>query len=270
MSAISPMSVPGFKNHTGLSIVRADTEALQHTVYAFRYQIYVEDMQRRQKHADHARRIIREPLDERGENYLAIKDGMIVGTVRRNRMNDPAAAYHEKLFRSHLFGEERQARIAMTTKLMVRPDLQGGTVAPRLLAGFASDDFRTGVEIDLIDCNKHLVPFMERLGFLSYRGWAFHNEFGTVRPMFLPTDALSYMREIRSILWPAARPHTRMANTAATTRSGASRRSLGPQSCATSHMPIAGRSRNARWRLRDRHENPLSLRQHVWLDAARH
>lgn len=206
---IAPIPVPGFSDHTGLNIVRADTEELQHVVYSFRYQIYVEVMSRRQKCADHARRMIREPLDERGENYLAVKDGMIVGTVRRNRMDDPAAGYYAKLYRLHLFGETRQDRIAMTTKLMVRPDLQGGTVAPRLIAAYAKESYSSGNQVDLLDCNQNLIPFMERLGYFSYRRWAFHTEFGTVRPMFLPMDALCYLREIGSILTPVARPFIR-------------------------------------------------------------
>jgi len=206
---IPPIPVPGFTDHKGFTIVRADTEELQHVVYSFRYQIYVEMMRRRQKCADHARRIIREPLDERGENYLAVKDSMIVGTVRRNRMDDPAASYYAKLYRSHLFGEMRQDRIGITTKLMVRLDLQGGSIAPRLLAAFAKDGAKGGVEVELIDCNKHLISFMERLGFLSYRGWAVHNEFGTVRPMFMAIDTISYLREIGSILLPAFRPFVR-------------------------------------------------------------
>jgi hypothetical protein len=87
---------------------------------------------------------------------------------------------------------------------MFRPDLAGSILAPRLIAAYAADGFRRGVEVDFIDCNKRLVPFFEKLGYFSYCGWAFHKEYGTVRPMFLPVDVLKYLRELRSFLLGSA------------------------------------------------------------------
>ena len=40
-------------------------------LYAFWYRIYVEEMARPQKYADHATRRIRDPLDDRGYNIVA-------------------------------------------------------------------------------------------------------------------------------------------------------------------------------------------------------
>lgn len=197
-------SVPRFAGHSGLSIVKADDEELSDLTYRFRYHVYVRLMQRRQIHADHTRCIVREPMDERGSNYLAVRDGNVVGSVRRNFLDDPAVGYYSRIYEAHRFGLARAAQIAMTTKLMVLPAQQRTSTPIKLLHAFAADGYRNGVQIDLIDCNKPLIPLFERMGFFSYRGWAFHKEFGTVRPMFLAVDALRYLRSIGSFLADAS------------------------------------------------------------------
>jgi hypothetical protein len=84
----------------GLAVVRADSDDLKQQIFEFRYRIYVKLMNRRQVHADHKRRIIVEPLDERGINYAAVRNGEIVGTLRRNTFDDPVVHYYVKLYRT--------------------------------------------------------------------------------------------------------------------------------------------------------------------------
>jgi hypothetical protein len=53
--------------------------------FSFRYRIYVEEMQRKQKYANHASKQIRDPLDDFAINLIARDaDGAIIGAVRTN------------------------------------------------------------------------------------------------------------------------------------------------------------------------------------------
>jgi hypothetical protein len=103
---------------------------------------------------------------------------------------------------------------------MVDPQFQNSSIPIRLIQQYAYDEIADGVAVDLIDCNKHLVPFFERFGYFSYIGWRFHKEYGTVRPMFFPVDTIAYQTIIGSPLLPPAvhtSPTAPTADTADTT-----------------------------------------------------
>ncbi|RWQ65586.1 hypothetical protein [Mesorhizobium sp.] len=87
---------------------------------------------------------------------------------------------------------------------MVLPQFRHTTFPIKLIREYAAAGYRDGVQVELLDCNKPLVPFFEKMGYFSYRGWGFHKEFGTVRPMFFAVDVLDYLEEIGSFLKSAA------------------------------------------------------------------
>lgn len=189
---------------TALRVILADTPALREQAFRFRYDVYVGAVQRRQFHADHERRTVEEPLDRTARIYLALRDDEVIGTIRGNLASDEGLEYYVKLYKLARFGFRDLSKIQITTKLMFRPDLAGSILAPRLIAAYAAEGYRLGVEVDFIDCNKHLMPFFEKMGYFAYCGWVFHKEYGTVKPMFFPVDAVDYLKELRSfLLFPA-------------------------------------------------------------------
>jgi Acetyltransferase (GNAT) family len=192
--------VPGYSSHRGFSVIPAESDQLRDCVFRLRYHVYVNIMQRKQIHADHGRKTICEPMDEKGLLYLGLKDGQLIGTVRHNCLDDPSASYYRSFYRGAWFGEGRASKVQITTKLMVLPQHQRSRSAVQLIAGYAEYGYRSGIEVDLIDCNEHLVPLFQRLGYFTHAGWAFHKEYGRVMPMFLAVDAVKYLQQIRSPL----------------------------------------------------------------------
>lgn len=188
-----------------LTVILADTPDLKHAVYRFRYEVYVEAMKRRQLWADHGARIVQEPMDASARNYIAMRDGATVGVIRANSADDPATSYYRKLYRIDALGVRDMSKVQITTKLMVRPDLKNTAVGPRLISSYADDSYKLGFQLDVIDCNRHLVPFFERIGYFSYVGWVFHKEYGTVRPLVYAPDTISYLESIGSLLAPISR-----------------------------------------------------------------
>jgi hypothetical protein len=183
---------------TGCRFVLCDSAALRRAVFAFRYETYVVAMQRRQVHADHARRVIEEPMDADGHNYAALLGDEVVATIRASHAEDPAARYYRRLYRVDELCDAAHAQV--TTKLMIRSDLRRSSLGARLLAFYGADRVQRGMRVDVMDCNAPLVPMFEGLGYHSYCGWVFHREFGTVRAMFTAADTLRWFHAIGSPL----------------------------------------------------------------------
>lgn len=180
--------------------------ATREDVYRFRYRIYVEQMGRRQKYADHQRKMIAEPLDETATIYAAYLNGALVGTIRGNRFSDPHTDYYRRLYKVDERFPFQPHEMSLTTKLMFEPSLQRSMYPIRLIVHYARNfHYRDGCKIDFLDCNKHLIPFFLKFGYLDYRGWVLHNEYGTVRPLCCPADQIARFETLRSPLGSIAK-----------------------------------------------------------------
>jgi hypothetical protein len=180
--------------------------AARNEIYRFRYRIYVERMGLQQKYADHARKLVVEPLDEAARIYAAYLNGTIVGTIRGNRFSDPSTAYYRELYRVDDRFPFRPDEMSLTTKLMFDPALQRSMYPIRLIVHYARDfNASRPCKIDFVDCRKWLLPFFLKLGYVDYLGWVLHNEYGSVRPLFCPADQVLRLQRLRSPLAAVAR-----------------------------------------------------------------
>lgn len=170
-------------------------------IYRFRYRIYVEQLGRRQKYADHVRKRVVEPLDETARIYAACFNGNVVGTIRGNRFSDLTTAYYRKLYRIDDRFPFRPDEMSLTTKLMFDPVLQGSLYPVRMIVHYARDfNAHRLCKIDFVDCRRRLLPFFLKLGYVDYLGWTFHQEYGSVRPLFCPADQVQRLQRLRSPL----------------------------------------------------------------------
>ena len=182
-------------------IREAVDSAAKNEIYRFRYRIYVEQMGLRQKYADHIRKQVVEPLDESARIYAAYFDGTIVGTIRGNRFSDLPTAYYRKLYRIDDRFPFSPNEMSLTTKLMFDPVLRGSLYPIRMIVYYARDfNARRPCKIDFVDCRRWLLPFFLKLGYVDYLGWVFHNEYGSVRPLFCPADQVLRLQRLRSPL----------------------------------------------------------------------
>jgi hypothetical protein len=189
-----------------LEICEAVGSSMRNEVYRFRYRIYVEQMGLRQKYADHVRKRVVEPLDDTARIYAAHLDGNVVGTIRGNRFSELPTAYYRKLYRIDDRFPFRPDEMSLTTKLMFDPALRGSLYPIRMIVHYARDfNARRPCKIDFVDCRRWLLPFFLKLGYVDYLGWVFHNEYGSVRPLFCPADQVDRLQRLRSPLAAVAR-----------------------------------------------------------------
>jgi pyrroloquinoline quinone (PQQ) biosynthesis protein C len=187
-----------------LPVIRtATSHADRERIYRFRYQVYVEEMRRLQKYADHTARRIEEPFDLTGHLLIAESGPDVVGTLRTNRASLTSFGYYIDLFQLHSLGAAWPNHVTLTTKLMVAPSHRCGRLAIRLAREMYRFGREHGVRVDIIDCNAHLRGFFARLGYRPYMGTAIHPEYGEVLPMRLDLEDIAYLRSLQSPLAPS-------------------------------------------------------------------
>lgn len=188
------------------------------TVYRFRYAIYVEEMRRPQKHANHVSKTICDPLDVSAAIVIAAWEGPdVVGTVRTNLlMSSDVFEYFEQYALSTL-PCDLIATTSVTTRLMIHPRYRGTTLATRLSCEVYRVGLARGIEQDFIDCNSHLVNYFTHLGYRPHRSDLIHAEYGPVTVMRLDLHDVDHLERMRS---PFARVRRRWVESQETVLQG--------------------------------------------------
>lgn len=151
-------------------------------LYQFRYQIYVEEMGRPQKYADHGQRLICDPLDETAYNVLALDCGKIVGCVRVNLARDGALEYYNNILKMDIDRDLYPEHVSLCTRLMIDKSYRKSNLAVRLSLECFDIGLQQGSATNFIDCNDHWVGFFKRLGYKQLHQ-AHHEEYGLVNAM---------------------------------------------------------------------------------------
>lgn len=182
-------------------ICKAETEEALRAIYRFRYEVYVEEMNRIQKHANAANRTIVDPLDAVSDNIAAWAGNQVVACIRLTWPRTalcPYMQYYEDLYHMHQFGDLHPARTSIVTRLMIAPEYRRTNLAFRLFSFCYMIGLDTGTTLNVMDCNAHLVPFFRKIGYRDYIGTVRHEEYGEVTPMYLDLLDVAYLRELRS------------------------------------------------------------------------
>lgn len=168
------------------------------SIYRFRYAVYVEEMQRKQKHANHTTKQIRDPLDSGSYILGAWQEGELVGTVRSTCLSRVDIGDYHEFYQTSRLSPEELALSSITTRLMIHPRHRRGTLSIRLAKAIYRIGLEQAITTDLIDCNAHLVSFFCGLGYRPHRTDLVHPEYGAVTVLKLNLTDHSHIQAIRS------------------------------------------------------------------------
>lgn len=181
-----------------MNIVRVISEEKKQEVYQFRYSIYVEEMNRKQRYADHKMKTIRDPLDSFGHLFVALdKDQNITGTVRMNFCREGDVGEYGEFYRLNSLPSSDYTDTSITTRLMVAPAYRSKSLAVRLSIAGYNFAVENGLKEDFIDCNAPLDKFFERLGYVHKHRCA-HPEYGDVHVMKITLNDTDYLKKVKS------------------------------------------------------------------------
>jgi hypothetical protein len=183
---------------------RAETAEDLRRVYAFRYDVYVREMNRPQHYADHASVTICEPLDETARVYLAeTPDGNVVGTVRTNYSRDLNLGMYPELYRMQWALDALPGHTSISTKIIVarrfRTGLRSGLLSGALATATYRDALAAGIQLDFCDCSTPAIEsFFRHLGYRRYDVDVSHPEYGVVRLLALILRDLPFLERATS------------------------------------------------------------------------
>jgi len=181
------------------SLSIAETPRDREALFSFRYPIYVEEMRKPQKHADHERRRIEDPLDASAYNIIAKnQSGEIVGCVRVNFSRDGELGCYEELLDMRAVGLDHPRHTSICTRLMISKAHRRSTLAARLSCACFELDLERHIRWNFIDCTDSVVPFFSGLGYVRTHGPT-HPEYGLTNAMRLDLQDVEHLKGIGSV-----------------------------------------------------------------------
>ncbi|MCC5816569.1 MAG: GNAT family N-acetyltransferase [Leptospira sp.] len=180
-----------------ITVKLAETEEEKMAIYLLRYDIYINELERNQEHADNKRKIIQEPWDKTAYLLYAVNADEIIGTVRLNLKKDGPLEY-EELYDMDKFSPYFPDKISMTTKLLVKEKYRNSIAASSLVMTAYEMYRKWGLVFNFIDTRPHLVRLYQQLGFRFYKENINHPEFGNAIPMVLILNDIEYLKQVRS------------------------------------------------------------------------
>jgi|GEM_PF-3175965 len=175
-------SASGAESEIEVYLCRND--AMLAEAFRLRYQIYCGELGRESPYADHENMIIRDPLDDFGLTFIAVKDGETVGTVRGNLSAEGRLGILEDIYNMGASVHHPQ-KTAVITKFAVKRSFRGGAITMKLIAAVRRYGERYDVRECYIDCIPPLLPFFRFFGFKVVGEEFIHYENGPSFPMRL-------------------------------------------------------------------------------------
>ena len=170
-----------------ITVRQATSSKELEATYRFRYSIYAEEMNGKQKYADHQQKTLVDPLDgQEGCCVLTAWEGdEIVGTVRTNFLRSSEIGEYHELYSLRDLPPSLLHQTAITTRLMIHPTHRRRTLSTRLACEIFRFGLEHGITTDFIDCCHHLVEYFAGLGYHIHRNELEHPEHGLVTVMRL-------------------------------------------------------------------------------------
>jgi hypothetical protein len=181
-----------------IAIRKVRTRSEASAVFRLRYEVYIEELGRKQSHADHAARTIEEPLDASANVFCAYDGGQLVGTVRSNYARCSPLRDYEAIYEMQRCGAAHPQSTSVTTKLVVAPAYRRSMLAYRLAVATYHTGLCDGILFDFVDVYPARVPFFERLGYRIHLPQAVHPEYGPVIVMRLSMRDAQHLAMVKS------------------------------------------------------------------------
>jgi len=153
------------------NIVVANTLFERNSIFRFRYQVYISELQKTHVEADHSNQMLYDEADRYMVLYYIDCHNQVAGTVRSQRgsegpfMQEEMDLYGINDFEKFIDHD----KIAIVDRLAVDVPFRKTTMAHELMLRTYIDGWAAGTRLCFITCDDHLLAMYIRYGFRIYK-----------------------------------------------------------------------------------------------------
>ncbi len=204
----SVSTLPSLDDHlaSAFAVNVAKTQSEKEAVYALRYKVYIEEMDKPYENADHVNKRLYDRLDETATLLYVTEQSEIVGTVRINWGRDAHTLQsYAQVFLLHLFQEYLPESFSFCSRLAVAANWRKSLVTVSLFEAAYFLGREESVLFNFISCSPHLVKLFKHFGFRRYSENFDDADVGVQVPMVLLLEDSEHLHASRSPFFKDAR-----------------------------------------------------------------
>lgn len=228
----------------------AVTQQEKEAIFHFRYQIYVEEMEKSVEHADYKNHSIYDAMDDFSTILYALSDdNEIIGTLRvtfapaEKFPQEISNIFHMPAF-ENICGESNSNHLALSTKLAIQNEYRSSTVLYLLLAKAYEIARQRKIQFNFGGANPYMLPLYEQMGYRQYTKNFTDPGYGLLIPLVMVVEDIDHFRAVHSPFYRLGRnlPNNPLA-----------------AQLFEERFPAAGQSFNSQ----------LATREDIWLTVSR-
>lgn len=191
-------------------VMLATTLEEKKRIYQFRYQVYVDEMRKQPKDANHQERILSDSLDDTATLFYIAQADQIIATLRRNFLD--SSSLPEPL--SQIFAIPQfasafpKSALSLSSRLMVAPEWRNSATVGAIILEAYRDARNRGIQFDFLHAAPWLMPFYENMGYRRYRYHFLDQEVGLQIPQVLVLEDSQHLQAVRSPFYRVACRHS--------------------------------------------------------------
>lgn len=188
-------------------VLVARTPEERHAIYQFRYRVYVEEMGKNPRYANHTERILKDELDDTATLFYLLIDGNVVATTRRNLLQTSSlpTSLRNALAIDRFAAQFPEDSLCFDSRFMIAPEWRNSFAAGLIVAEVYKVGREQGLQFDFSHASPWLVPFYENLGFCRYTQNFLDEDAGLQVPMVMLFEDAEHLRSVHSPFYRQAR-----------------------------------------------------------------
>ena len=147
-------------------------------VFKLRYEVFVEEIGYTPHHANHNKKIVKEPLDDSAKIFAGFHNGQVVATARTNFCKDSELGFYPQIYKmQELAGNAHPQYTSISNYFLVKKQFRGTSVMLEIIESLFQELVIRKIKFDFADCEPYMIPLYTKLGYKNM-GEMYHPEFG--------------------------------------------------------------------------------------------
>lgn len=186
----------------------AKTDEERERIYQLRYQVYIEEMGKSNKNADHDKKTIKDPLDDWGILFYIEKERQMLATIRINSSSD--GKFSEEfmdIYKVEHFIKAEPIKYSFSSRLMVNRNWRNSKVTSCILKNSYKFFRDNNIRFNFLNSSSSLIQLYQNIGCRRYAEDFIDSDVGLRTPLVLLTEDIVHLKKIRSIYYKIAKKY---------------------------------------------------------------
>ena len=187
----------------GIVVHVANSVMENREIYQFRYQIFIDEMSKSAKNADHTKHVITDTMDEYSLQLYATVENEIAGALRFT-IAEPsrfprqlASVFHMQQFAS-AFSDNMLTEVSLCTKLAVKDTFRSSPILYYLMVKAYEIARERNVQINFGGCNPYLLSLYEQMGYRQFTKNFIDPGYGLLVPLVMLVEDIEHFHLVKS------------------------------------------------------------------------